>query len=327
MKRMITLLLISILLISGCSQTTNNESNEESKATKEDFPTKPIEMILPFPTGGSYTIFGRILAETVQKYLPNNESVVVINKDGGNNTLGLVELFKAKPDGYTIGFVPSSSLTITPHYGDTPYTYNSFQTISRVISSEGYLFVKSDAPWQTFEEWTDYVKENPGKFTVGAVPSSRPTIERMNREIGTEVTIVPFNGFAEGISAFLGGHTDGIIATMTTDLKGLLESGDVKPLFSTALSTPNDVPTLKEKGYSIEENKMVGLIAPKGISEERLNILHEAFKKALEDPELVAEYQKLGMQPHYAGPEEFQQMINDGFQYDGENLKASGLIK
>ena len=84
---------------------------------------------------------------------------------------------------------------------------------------------------------------------------------------------------------------------------------------------------MKEKGFSIEENKMTGIIAPKGLPKEELTILHEAFKKASETPKTLELIEKLGLQPFYGTPEEFQTSLTESFKLDGETLKAADLIK
>lgn len=328
--------LIFSLIVGGCSQSTQQaevakpaeqtaEGKQEEKP-KSDFPNKPIQMVMPFAPGGAYDTIGRTLAKVAPKYLPNGQSVVVANKPGGGNTLGVVEVFKAQPDGYTIGYVPSSTITIHPHHGNTPYTYDSFQTIMRTMQADGFVLVKGDAPWKTFEEWLDYVKANPEGFSVSTVAGAKPVLERINRDLGIQMKIVVFDGSSPALTAFLGGHVDATIG-VPAEAKAMIESGEIRQLFSTSGRDVGDVPTLKEKGYKIEENKYTGIIAPKGLPQEELKILHDAFKQALEDPEVVDQMRKLGYEPYYGGPEEFQKNLEDNFKIDGDNLREMGLIK
>lgn len=324
------ILLISMLLIAGCSSSSQKSSSNESAKganaeVNSDYPEKPIEMIAPFPAGSSYDTAARILSKYMEKYLPNDQPVVVVNKPGGNNTIGVIDVFKAKPDGYTIGFVPTSTITTEPHYGNTPYTHDSFQAIARVLQVDGYLYVKSDSPWKSYEEWLEYAKKN--QFSISTVPGAQALLNGLKEEAGLNLKIVPFDGFAEAKRSLLGGHVQGLIAAHSA-VQAELESGDLRPLFSsTGRETKDGLPTLKEKGISIEENKMTGVIAPKGLPEDIKNMLEDAVKKALEDPEMQKEYENVSLEPFYGDAEEFQKALTDNFYIDEKILKAAKLIK
>lgn len=330
-------MLVFSMIVGGCSQSsqqaaeskpTSTSVETKSKNPKSDFPNKPIEVIVPTPAGGSYDTVARTFEKVLPKYLPNGQSIVVVNKPGGSNTIGVAEVFKAKPDGYTIGFVPSSTITTMPHYGNTPYTYDSFQPIMRAAQVPGIMFVPTDAPYKTFEEWLAYVKQNPEKFSVSTVAGAKNLLQSINREAGIKMKIVPFEGFAPAMTALLGGHVQGTVATLA-DGRAPLESGSIHPLFTSSGKAPEGlkVPTLKDLGINIEENKLIGFIAPKGIPADALQILHEALKKANEDPEVQEQIKKLGMDMYYGSPEQFQEDLNKNFKIDGDILKKSGLIK
>lgn len=325
------------LIVSACSQQTQQpaESQTSRKAEevkpaeqpKSNFPEKPIEMILPIPPGSSYDTAARALSQAVTKYLPNGQSVVVVNKPGGGNTLGAIDVFQAKPDGYKIGFVPSSAITVQPHYGQVPYQHDSFQTIMRVLQVDGFLYVHADSPWKDFDEWFSYVKQNPDKFSVGIVQGAKPVMTRLNKEAGIKMKIVTFDGSGPAMTAFLGRHVQAMIGAPTPQTEELLQSGKIRALFSTSGRETGDIPSLKSKRINIEENRMVGIIAPKGIPSDVQTILHDAFKKALEDPQVVEQFKKLKLESAYGSAEEFQKDLSDNFLIDGDNLKAAGLIK
>lgn len=333
MKKILSLLLLLVLSVFtvACSQSSPTETASTTSTEKEeakpsnDFPNKTIEMVVPTPPGGGADTLARILAQHANKYLPNGQNVVIVNKPGGNATIGVSEIFKAKPDGYTIGFVPTGPITEEPHYGNTPYTHDSFQTIMRISQQDGLFYVRSDSPWQTYEEWLQYVKENPGKFRVGTIASTKYTLERLNHDAEIDMKIVPYEGFAETTTALLGKHVEGIFS-IPTAVKAQLQTGEFKPLFSSS-SRDVGVPLLKDNGFNISEAKVNGIIAPKGIPEDVLTILHDAFKKTLEDPEVVEQFRKVDSEPYYAGPEEYQQILTDGFEQSGETLRILGYIK
>ncbi|WP_039233950.1 tripartite tricarboxylate transporter substrate binding protein [Bacillus thermotolerans] len=324
MKKIVMLsLLIACMIVSGCSQTSSSvgSANEGS-----EYPKEPIQLIVPTPAGGSNDTVARALANAVTKYLPNKANVVVVNKPGGGNTMGIAEVSQAEPDGYTLGFAPSFTLTIQPHYGNTPYTYDSFQTIIRVLDLPGFIYVKADAPWQTFEEWLAYVKQHPDEVTIGAGSGSQHIIDRINEEAGVKLKKVSFDGSAPTMTALLGGHVQAAIGS-NVDAKGPIESGEIRPLISYSGRKTGDVPLLKEKGINIEVNQLMGLVAPKGLPEEQLTILHDAFKQALEDPEVTEQLEKLGLDTYYGNPEQFQEDLNKNFELDGEMLRKTGQIQ
>lgn len=329
MKKMIIFSVIVLALIlggcSGSSQSTTPEENEET--VKSDFPNKPIQIIVPTPAGGAYDTVARALEKALPKYLPNDATVVVVNKSGGNNTIGVTEVFQAKPDGYTLGFIPSTTLTTQPHYGDTAYSYDSFQTIAKTASVPGIMYVSSDAPYQSFDEWYQYVQKNPGKFNVSTVAGAKVLLESINEEADIEMNVVPFDGFAPAMTALLGNHVEGTVVSLGNALAAV-EAGQVTPIFtSSAERVPGvDAPTLIENGINITENKIIGAIAPKGLPEDVFNILEEAFKKATEDPEVVKQIEQLGLIVNYGDAEVYQNDINYDYKLDGELLKNAGLI-
>lgn len=339
MKKMVLFfLLVFSLIIAGCSQSGNQASSSQTSSkpspeAKSDFPKKPIQLIVSFTAGGGPDTVARILAEGVKKHLPNGQSVVVVNKPGGAATIGLTEVFTAKPDGYTIGITPTAPISIQPHFGKTPYSHDSFQPIMRVISEPSVLYVKSDAPWKTYEDWVEYVKQNPGEFTYstsGVGSNPHITMESINSALGIQTTAVPYDGGAQMMTALLGDHVQGTLVLPTT-AKPHIESGAIRPLFNagkTKIEEYTDTPMLKDdKGVDVASDITTGLVAPKGIPQDVLTILHDAFKKALEDPEVVEQIRKTGVEPSYGGPEEYQQDITESYNFNGEILKNIGLVK
>src|SRR5690625_5265568 len=122
MKKLMPLIaLMFIAVLVGCSQNTQGNDNENTAASTansdDDFPSKPIELIVPFPAGGGVDVNDRILEKTVSEYLPNEQTVVVKNQEGGSGTVGMTNLSNSEPDGYTIGLSPVGSIAIQPALG------------------------------------------------------------------------------------------------------------------------------------------------------------------------------------------------------------------
>src|SRR4030066_776862 len=129
-----------------------------------DFPTKEVQIIIPYAAGGATDLIFRALAATTGKYL--GKAVIVVNRPGGGGAVGVTEVAQAKPDGYTL-LSAITPLTILPHQGKTTFTYKSFEPVINVVRDPGMFLVRSDSPWKSLKEFLDYAKKNPNMITVG----------------------------------------------------------------------------------------------------------------------------------------------------------------
>lgn len=296
------------------------------------FPSRPIELVVPFPAGGTTDLMGRALARAMAKHLPNNQSVVVVNVSGASGIVGITSVYNAKPDGYRIGLAGYTTFSLHPHYGRTAFTHDGLQHLGRVANFSQVMLLRKDAPWETFEDWIAYVKQNPEKFTYG-VPGVGSilhiTMELINQKAGLKTKAVAFNGGAEQMAALLGGHVQGAISGVG-DAKTYLDSGDLRILFNAGTgrdSYTEKVPTLKEKGVDVAGDIAFSAVAPKGIPPDALPVLQEVVRKALEDPQLIEQFQKVGLKPEYATPQNVEQEIEAQFKANREVLLKLGLIK
>jgi tripartite-type tricarboxylate transporter receptor subunit TctC len=312
----------------AASQDKKDGKQEKSKT---DFPKKPVQLTIGFAAGGGTDVVARAVVNAVNKYLPNGQSVVVENKPGASGTIQLAEIMKGKPDGYTIGSVTTGNLAIQPNYGKTPYKAEDFQPIARFNSAQNLLVVKSDAPWKTFDEWLDYVKKNPGKFkysTAGAGNTQHLAMEALNQHFGTETKHVPFDGAAPAMTALLGGHVDGAVV-LTQEAKPNTDSGAFRVLANmgtTKSELYKDAVFLKDKGF-VGLDTWSGVVVPKGTPKEIVDVLSDAFKKAMDDAELKDQLKKIGLEPGYAGPEDFAKIIEKDAKITGDVAKKIGLVK
>lgn len=324
---------VSCLLVLSSLVTACGQQATVSNASKEvEYPKKAIKMIVPFTPGGNTDIAARIIAQAANKYLPNGQTIVVENKPGGGGTVGSTEVVNTQPDGYVIGTTTGGPITIQPHFGKTKYTPNDIQPIMRVVSMSNVLVVRSDAPWKSFDEWLAYVKQNPGKFrysTAGTGLSGHITMEALNIKAGLETKQVPFEGAAPAITTLLGGHVEGAIIG-AIEAKPHVDTGKMRVLINTGTMKSEafkDIPSLKEKGIDVAVDVWTGIFAPKDLPVEIREILHETFKKSIEDPEVIEKYKKLGIDTSYAGPDDFKKAIEEEYKNNGEVLKAAGIIK
>jgi len=321
-SRLAVVLVILTVVLTGCS------TQQKSKA----FPEKPIEVVVPYAAGGSTDIVGRVLEKVMRKYLPNGQTIVIVNKPGGASVVGTTEVAKAKPDGYRVALVPAGSISVQPSFGNAPYKPDDFQGVIKLATSPIMFAVKTDAPWKTFQEWVEYVEKNPGAFVYGSAGSGNPAqlgLEKFINAKGLKVKYVPYDGTSQVYTALLGGHIHGE-ATTSQELKGQVDSQAVRILANLGTVKDDfykDVPTLKEMGYDMSTEIYFGVVAPKGVSKENIAILHDAFKKAMDDPEVKDIFRKSGIKADYAAAEEFTNQIKNDYQDYNKTLKDIGMIK
>jgi len=255
--------------------------------TGAEFPSKPVTYITPWTAGSTSDVVARVLAQTTSKHL--GQPVVVENKPGGAGTVGPATMAgTVKPDGYTISEIP---LTLFRYPHLMKVNYDPLKDFTYIIHLTGYTFavvVKGDSPWKTWNEFVAYAKANPGKVTyatTGGVSIGYTTLEMLARKVGIKWTNVPMKGSSEVGPAVLGGHVTA--GASPPAFAPLVESGDLRMLVTfgeeRAKKWPN-VPTLKELGYGIVTNSPYGLAGPKGMDPKIVKILHDAFKKGMEDP-------------------------------------------
>lgn len=312
----------------NASGNAGGEQAAEQEKPSIDYPTKTIKLIVPFAAGGGTDVIGRAVADVVSKYLPNGQSVVVENKTGGGGTIGTADVAAAAPDGYTLGLVTVGPVSVTPHLGKTPYTAEDLTPIVNLVNTHNVLVVKADAPWKDFDEWLAYVKENPNQFTYatpGKGIAPHITMEAVNLRAGIQTKGVHFDGTAPALTALLGGHVQGAMV-QATEVKTYVESGDIRVLAGTVANEDfPDMAVFKDKGIDVYFDMYTGVVGPKDLPVEIRDILHEAFKQALEDPQVIDTFEKQGIKNGYASPEDFKAMIDNNSQVAQEIIQAIGL--
>jgi tripartite-type tricarboxylate transporter receptor subunit TctC len=256
-------------------------------ARAQAFPSKPITLIVPWPAGGSTDRHHRALAEIAGKYL--NQQIVVENKPGAGGTLGPSTMaMTAKPDGYTISQYPMGMLRI-PHMNKVQWSpINDFTFIMGV---SGYTFgfvVKSDSPYKSFKEYIEAARKQPGKIDYGSTgigTSPHLLLEELAGTAGVQLNHIPFKGNADLMQALLGGHV--MAASDATGWDKFVDNGQMRLLLTFGDKRTTrwpQVPTAKELGYGIVSQSPYGLVGPKGMDPAVVKTLHDAFKKAMDDP-------------------------------------------
>lgn len=297
------------------------------QAGAQAFPAKPIRLICPWPAGGATDAVMRALGESVGKILGG--SVVVENKPGASGMLGPNELVKAAPDGYTL-----SQLTIgvarLPHM--QKMQFDPLKDFTYIACLTGYTFgivVRSDSQIKSIKDLVDFAKANPEKFTYGS-PGAGTTphlaVEEFAAKAGIKLTHIPYKGAAEGIQSLLGGHV--MSHSDSTGWAPQVEAGTFRLLATygskRAKRWPN-VPTLSELGFETISDSPFGIGAPKGMDPALTKRLHDAFKKTLEDPAVLATFEKYDQSVIYMNTADYTKFIADQYVKEKAIIERLGL--
>lgn len=297
-----------------------------ASAWADNYPSRPITLIVPFPAGGATDIQMRSISQVASRHL--GQSIAIVNKPGAGGALGAVALATAAPDGYTLSQIPVGVFR-QPHITPMPYNPSSF---SYVMGISGYLFgavVRADAPWKSFNELLDYAKANPGKLRFGSIgvgSVQHTTMEAVAEQRGIDWIHVPYKGNSETNVALLGGQID--FASDGSGWASFVDSGKMRLLVTygekRSKNWPN-VPTLKELGFNIVERSPYGLAGPAGMDPAVVAKLHDAFKKALDDPEHLRTLEKLNQDVIYMTGKEFAEHAKKQSEVQAAIVKRFGL--
>jgi len=297
-------------------------------AIAQTFPSRPVTFIVPWPPGGSTDLAMRSIAVIAEKHL--GQRIVIENKPGVSGTMGAQALAQgAKPDGYTIAQMPITVFRL-PHMMKT--NFDPTQDFTWIIHLTGYTFgvvVRSDSPWKTWGDMIAYAKANPGKLTYatpGNGTSLHITMENIAQREGIKWTQVPYKGYAEAAQGLLGGHVD--VHSDSTGWGEQVNAGRLRLLCTWGAARTKrwpDVPTLKDLGYPIVSNSPYGLAGPKGMDPAAVKALHDAFKKALEDPEYVKTLEKFDQEAFYLNSEDYAALAKKTIEEERVAIQRLGL--
>lgn len=287
-----------------------------------EYPDKPITMIVPWSAGGSTDQTARVLAKAAEAHL--GQTIVIVNRPGASTTIGMAELAKAKPDGYTIGTLSSTAYLVALQGRQLPFhPINDFSYISYYGDNVIGVAVLAKAPWKNLGELVEAGKKEPGmiKFgTAGVGTTQHLTTEALQRSSGAKFVHVPQQGSAASAPALLGGHVDFIMETSVW--APFVEDKQVRLL---AVTTPQraksypDVPTLGELGFK-SLRSVQAIIAPAGVPEPIRAKLETAFRKALSDKAFRETMQRLAMEVVDLPGEQVRKLV------EGEYSLAKELI-
>ena len=296
-------------------------------ALAQAFPVRPIKLICPWPAGGSTDAVMRSIAESASKAL--GQQVVIENKPGAGGMLGPLELVTARPDGYTLSQIPHGAFRI-PHMQKVQF--DTLRDFTWIICLTGYTFglvVPADSPIKSIKDLVDYAKANPGKFTYGSTgtgTSPHLAVEEFAQRAGIQLNHVPFKGNAENMQAILGGHI--MAASDATGWAPHVQSGKLRLLATYGSKRTKrwpDVPTLDELGYKTVSDSPFGVCGPKGMDPAVVRTLHDGFRKTLDDPAVLATFEKFDQTVIYMNTETYTKWARETYAAERATIERLGL--
>ncbi|MBP1723038.1 MAG: Tat pathway signal protein [Deltaproteobacteria bacterium] len=301
---------------------------------QKDYPTKPVQIVAPFPPGGSADLHARPLAAALEKIL--KQPVVVVNKSGAGGALGAQTVAVSRPDGYTL-LLGLSFLSYYPEvdilFDRTPtFKREQFAPIAMLSKDPAVLITKNPGPWKNIAEFVADAKKRPGEIkysSAGVYSTVHLAMEMFTHAAHLNLRHIPFPGGNPALMALLGGNVDASCIPPSVAM-AQLKGGLVKVLANWAdkrISPFADAPTLKESGYDVEFYVWAALLAPKGTPPEVIKILREATRKAVEDPTFRAAMDAIQTPLVYMDADEFQPFWDRDAQKLSEVVRRIGKIQ
>ncbi|MGH8690701.1 MAG: tripartite tricarboxylate transporter substrate binding protein [Burkholderiales bacterium] len=282
------------------------------------FPTKPVQLMVAYPAGGSTDIAARIVAAIAEKEL--GQGIVVVNKGGAGGQVGWTDMSRAKPDGYYIGFInlPALNTVILDPDRKAAFNADAFVPVINQVLDPGIIWVKGDSPYKTLKDLVDGARRNAHKIsaaTTGILSDDHLAILMMEEAApGAFFRIVHFEGGAPQMTAILGGHVDVAFDNVGSVFRRI-RTGEVRAL--AVLDTQRsrflpEVATTPELGYpSVISSSTRGIAAPKGTPPAVIKRLEQALKKAMDDPEHVKKMDEAGLGLRVMVGEEYARYYRD----------------
>jgi len=286
----------------------------------QEFPTKPVNILVASAPGGTQDTSIRMLANKAEKLL--GQPFVITNNGGGAGSVAFGVLAKENPDGYHLVGGASTALVRIPHMRSVSYKFEDVIPVMHFVATQTGLVVKGDSPWKTLKEFVEYARKNPWKVTVAIPGTGTPqhmAMEYVGNREGIQWTMVPYSGGAPGQTALLGGHvtafaggTSWIPHVKEGSLRLLCTNGEKRmKIFS-------QVPTLRELGYDYIDETVFMIAAPKRTPPAIVKRLDDTFRKAMEDPEFVQAMERMEYDVSYRNHEETKKYLGEAYHRIGK---------
>ncbi|WP_288638443.1 tripartite tricarboxylate transporter substrate binding protein BugE [Comamonas kerstersii] len=282
----------------------------------DNYPSRPIKLIVPFGAGGSTDIVARLLADKMGPIL--GQAVVIENKGGAGGSIGAAEIAKSAPDGYTIGMATVSTHGSNPAImSKLPYdARKDFAPITNVMAVPSVFVVHPSVPANTMQEFIALAKKEPGKYSFaspGTGSLGHANIENFMNLAGIELLHVPYKGAGQALNDALGGQVNAMTDNLSSSLTNI-KAGKLRPLAVLGLKRAEvlpDVPTYTELGFpEMGDGGWFGLVAPAGTPKPIIDKLNAAAHQVMQDPDFQKKQKEIAGEGMGNTPEEFAEQID-----------------
>ncbi len=293
------------------------------------FPTRPITLWLPWPAGGATDLSFRVLAEAASRRL--GQKVLIENRSGAGGTLVMPVLQQAAPDGYTLAQLPQTVLR-------APWTrkvlWDPIRDTTPIIQLSGVTFgivVLQSSPFKTLDDLFAHAKAHPNALSIatnGFGTTPHVVIDELFGKRGLSYIHVPYKGTAEQMIAVTAGQV--MVGVNSNGFAPFVDSGQLRLLVTFGEHRTKrwpQVPTLKDLGHPIVAMSPYGLAGPAGLTPPVVQVLHQAFRAAMNDPAFVAELARYDQEPAYLPPDEYGHALRVAYEHERRVVDRLGLAR
>lgn len=283
---------------------------------QDDYPNHPVTMVVPFPPGGVADTVARPVAEAMSRHL--KQAVIIENKGGAGGGIGMGQVAKSKPDGYTL-VMALSSFVVLPEADKllkrTPmYQLDQLKPIARFTADPTVLVVRAESPWKTYAEFIAYVKANPAKVSFGSsgnYGTMHVPMEQLKVATSSYMLHVPYTGAGPAVFALLAGQVDAL-STGPASVLQQIKSGKLRALAHWGegrLAVMPEVPSLKELGVPVVYSQWAGMFAPAATPAAVVEKLRQAARFAAQDPRAVQALTAAGTSFQFQDAPDFERFV------------------
>lgn len=289
---------------------------------------RAIEIIVPFPPGGSVDPIARALQAGMKDGL--GVTLVVVNQAGAGGTLGTARVARAPADGRLIGLTTVGPLTTQPHMATLPYGIDSFEYVCHTHVTPQILAVPENSPFKTLAEFVDYARKNPGKVTmsstgIGSLPHLAAV--EFGQMAGFDWLHVPSKGDSDAARLAIGGEITGWVAGVQTYVQLAPRLRALGLLEAVRIPTLPDVPTFTEQGFALISTGWGGIVVPKGTPTGAVTKLSKACAQATQTPEFKQILANMRVPQGYLPADSFADFVRSEYQRYGRLIKSIGVTK
>lgn len=294
-----------------------------------EYPTRNIEVIVPYSAGGGTDLVARTFTEFANKHLSHNMGVV--NKAGGGGAVGLTEIVRARPNGYKIG-IGTVELAMLPHLGLVNWKATDVTPIAVLNVEPSAISVNATSEWQTYEEFIQYARNNPGKVRIGNSGTGaiwHIAAEALGDKTGVTFTHIPYAGANPAVTDLLGNHIEAVTVS-PAEVLNHVRNGTVRILAIMAEQRVEqfpEVPTLKELNVDLSISTWRGVVVPNDTPEHIRQKLSDVAEKVSLDSEYVQTLEKMNVTPVYLNAKQFSHIIEKDNQFFADIMKKLGISK